>query len=62
MHVGNPITVEIPRQIPDKGNIELDQIYSGLYVIAGVRQQLNGNVMFTDLVLIKDSLGYAVPK
>lgn len=62
MHVGNPITVEIPRQIPDKGNIELDQIYSGLYIIAGVRQQLNGNVMFTDLVLIKDSLGYAVPK
>jgi hypothetical protein len=62
MHVGNPITVEIPRQIPDEGKIELDTIYSGLYVIAGVRQQLNGNVMFSDLVLVKDSLGSSIPK
>jgi len=61
LHVGNPLTVEIPINISDNTSVEMDQIYSGLYVIAGVRHHLNNGVMSTEVVLVKDSLGSSRP-
>jgi hypothetical protein len=61
-HIGNPITVEIPRMLSDQGKIEMDNVYTGIYIIAGVRHKLDGEVIMTELVLVKDSLGSAKPK
>jgi hypothetical protein len=62
LHVGNPLTVEIPKMIADDGKIEMDNVYTGVYVIAGVRHKIGGDVMHTELVLVKDSLGSAKGK
>jgi len=61
LHVGNPLTVEIPLNISDNRTTEMDKIYTGLYIIAGVRQHLSRDVLSTELVLVKDSLGSATP-
>lgn len=61
-HIGNPITVEIPRMLSDQGKIEMDNVYTGIYIIAGVRHKLDGEVIMTELVLVKDSLGSAKPR
>lgn len=61
LHVGNPLTVEIPLNVTDNRTTEMDQIYSGLYIIAGVRQHLNRDILSTEVVLLKDSLGAATP-
>lgn len=61
LHVGNPLTVEIPVQISDDRSIQMDEIYSGLYIIAGVRHHFAGDVLSTELVLVKDSLGSSTP-
>lgn len=62
LHVGNPITVEIPKMIADDGKIEMDDVYTGVYIIAGVRHKIGGDVMHTELILVKDSLGSAKGK
>ena len=62
LHVGNPLTVEIPKMISDNGKVEMDAVYTGLYIIAGVRHKLSGNTIFTEVVLVKDSLGSAKGK
>ena len=62
LHVGNPITVEIPNMLEDTDKIEMDEVYTGLYVIAGVRHKIGGDVMHTELILVKDSLGSAKGK
>lgn len=62
LHVGNPITVEIPKSISKDGKMEMDDTYTGLYIIAGVRHKIGGDVMHTELVLVKDSLGSAKGK
>lgn len=62
LHVGNPITVEIPKSIPDKNKVEMDDVYTGVYIIAGVRHKIGGDVMHTECVLVKDSLGSAKGK
>jgi hypothetical protein len=62
LHVGNPLTVEIPKMIADDGKIEMDDVYTGVYIIAGVRHKIGGDVMHTELILVKDSLGSAKGK
>lgn len=62
LHVGNPLTVEIPNMLSDGGKVEMDTIYTGVYIIAGVRHKIGGDVMHTELVLVKDSLGSAKGK
>jgi hypothetical protein len=62
LHVGNPITVEIPKMLADKGKEEMDDVYTGVYIIVGVRHKIGGDVMHTELVLVKDSLGSAKGK
>jgi hypothetical protein len=61
-HVGNPITIEIPKLIADEGKVEMDDIYTGVYIIAGVRHKIGGDVVHSELILVKDSLGSASPK
>ena len=61
-HVGNPITIEIPKMLANDGKIEMDDIYTGVYIIAGVRHKIGGDVIHTELMLVKDSLGSATPK
>lgn len=62
LHVGNPLTVEIPKMISSDGKVEMDTTYTGVYIIAGVRHKIGGDVMHTELVLVKDSLGSAKGK
>ena len=62
LHVGNPLTVEIPKMIADDGKIEMDDVYTGVYIIAGVRHKIGGDVMHTELILVKDSLWSAKGK
>ena len=62
LHIGNPLTVEIPRMLSDNGKLEMDDVYTGVYIIAGVRHKIGGDVIHTELVLVKDSLGSATPK
>lgn len=61
LHVGNPLTVEIPVQISEDRATQQDEIYSGMYIIAGVRHHFAGDVLSTELVLVKDSLGSSTP-
>jgi|694.fasta_scaffold03601_30 hypothetical protein len=62
LHAGEAIDIEIPRSITDTNKIELDKIYSGRYVIGGVRHKVsNGNALTTELTLLKDSLGNTRP-
>ena len=48
--------------IADDGKIEMDDVYTGVYIIAGVRHKIGGDVMHTELILVKDSLGSAKGK
>ena len=48
--------------LANDGKIEMDDIYTGVYIIAGVRHKIGGDVIHTELMLVKDSLGSATPK
>jgi hypothetical protein len=64
LHAGDPIDIEIPETIPDGEIIKPDKIYSGRYIIAGVRHKYSGggSAMTTELTVVKDSLGNIAPK
>lgn len=62
LHAGEAIDVEIPRSLSQSQKVELDRTYSGRYIIGGVRHKLaNGNILVTELTLLKDSLGITRP-
>lgn len=62
LYAGEAIDIEIPRSFNQSKKIELDRVYSGRYVIAGVRHKIsNGNTLTTELTLLKDSLGITRP-
>jgi hypothetical protein len=62
---GQGVYIEIPKMLNTKkssNKIELDRIYSGKYVIAGVKHRFaNGNTLFTEMTVVKDSLGIKTP-
>jgi len=62
---GKGVEIEIPKMINQNSsstNIELDRIYSGKYVIAGVRHKFaGGNTLSTEITVVKDSLGVNTP-
>jgi|694.fasta_scaffold45682_3 hypothetical protein len=63
LNAGNSVFVEIPDTVTEKGKIQLDKIYTGLYIIAGVRHKYSGGEsLISELDLVKDSLGDATPK
>ena len=62
LHAGEAIDIEIPKSFSGTNKIELDRIYSGRYIMGGVRHKVsNGNTLTTELTLLKDSLGITRP-
>jgi hypothetical protein len=63
LYAGEAIDIEIPRMISQSKKIELDRIYSGRYIIGGIRHKIsNGNTLTSELTLLKDSLGNTRPR
>lgn len=58
---GMGVYLEIPQMLNTRSassNIRLDRIYSGKYVIAGIKHRFSGgNTLFTEMTVVKDSLG-----
>ena len=64
LHAGDAIDIEIPNPIPNGNVIEPDVLYSGRYIIAGLRHNYShgGSSLTTELTIVKDSLGIVKPK
>jgi len=57
LYAGEGIRINIPKMVATgSGRIEPDEIYSGLYIIAGVRHRYSVNTSTTELSLLKDSI------
>jgi hypothetical protein len=61
LYAGQPIEIEIPKMREEKNRIPLDRIYSGRYIIGGVRHKISDDILTTELTLLKDSLGKSRP-
>jgi len=61
LYAGQPIEIEIPKMREEQNRIPLDRIYSGIYIIGGVRHKISGDILTTELTLLKDSLGTSRP-
>lgn len=60
---GEAIDVTIPDPLAQKDKLETDKIYSGRYIVAGIRHKYSGGAaLITELDLVKDSLGISKPK
>ena len=47
----------------NKDKVETDKIYSGRYIIAGLRHKYSGGAaLISEIDLVKDSLGSTKPK
>jgi hypothetical protein len=63
LYAGQPIEIEIPKMLQESKRIVMDRIYSGRYIIGGVRHKITGgNILSTELTLLKDSLGTSRPR
>jgi hypothetical protein len=58
LFAGHGVKVVLPNTLAEKGKIKKDDIYSGTYIIAGVRHKYSGGqALTTELDLVRDSLG-----
>jgi hypothetical protein len=63
LRCGEAVDVIIPDPLSNKDRIETDKVYSGRYVIAGVRHKYSGGAaLISEIDLVKDSLGNVTPR
>jgi hypothetical protein len=63
LRCGTALEVVIPDPMSKKEKVETDKIYSGRYIIAGLRHKYSGGAaLITEIDLVKDSLGSTTPK
>lgn len=58
LFAGHGVKVVLPNTLAEGGKIKKDDVYSGTYIIAGVRHKYSGGqALTTELDLVRDSLG-----
>jgi hypothetical protein len=63
LRCGTALEVVIPDPMSNKDKVETDKIYSGRYIIAGLRHKYSGGAaLISEIDLVKDSLGSTKPK